>query len=49
MQQNSGGFRRHSKRSITERYCVVFKTLREPPTIDLRTQLGANFSLDRGG
>lgn len=34
---------------LTERYCVVFKTLAAPPAIEVRTQAGAAPPIDSGG
>jgi len=34
---------------LTERYCVVFKTLREPPAIEVRTRVGADSATEPGG
>ena len=34
---------------LTERYCVVFKTLAVPPAIEVRTLVGADLPLGPGG
>jgi len=39
----------HKLIELTERYCVVFKTLAEPPAIEVRTQIGAEPALESGG
>jgi len=39
----------HKLIELTERYCVVFKTLREAPEIEVRTQLGTGPSVSSGG
>jgi uncharacterized OsmC-like protein len=39
----------HKLVELTERYCVVFKTLAEPPAIEVRTRAGAEPSLNPGG
>lgn len=39
----------HKLVELTERYCVVFKTLAQPPAIEVRTQVNAAPSLPSGG
>jgi uncharacterized OsmC-like protein len=39
----------HKLVELTERYCVVFKTLAQPPAIEVRTQGGAGPSVELGG
>ena len=37
----------HKLVELTERYCVVFKTLAQPPVIEVSTRVGADPALER--